>query len=304
MQFPSRIKKFLLLAGGAITISCLSLTNANADNTALLTQIANNTLGILNVVNNIPQYMVTFTTYMSNWTDADGSSDSLTGTLQGYFSAVGTAVSGNLTTQNNQQMQITADMLGINVNDLTNPKNSPAVLTTDNLPQVNSLAFSTLLTGQPLVAKGSYGPYDYMKNAAGFALIHDTPNDAWSGNVVAKARYKGYFNTIMSVASYDAYLLSSLWAEVTNGSPLTAAQSNLLAQASSSGWLQQVASEEIGLVLRQLLMFESQNYVLQTQILQTQKQQLLATAMTNTLLIAIGQQTESTLNNKAQGLAG
>jgi hypothetical protein len=295
-----QLKKFLVLAGSALTISSLGVSDLRAaDSPDYLAIIAANTTNILTKVSNIPDYIQNATAYILNWQKSDTSQT--TADMQVNFDVIGKATAQNLATQNAQQIQITADMLGINIGDLTTPKDNPAVLKT--LPQVNNLSYATMLS-MPPAPKGAASPYNYIKNAAGFSILHETPNAAWSGTPVAKAHYTGFFNTVNAVESYDAYILSGLWAEVQNGNQLTTAQNNLVAQASNSTWVAQIATEELGKVLRQILMFQSQAYVLLTQSLQIQKQQLAATAMTNTLLIANAQQTESLLSNKAQGLAG
>jgi hypothetical protein len=110
-----------------------------------------------------------------------------------------------------------------------------------------------------------------------------------------------YYNTVMAAESFNGYVLANQYAESQTNNGLSQAQLSLVTQASSSDWIANVASEQMGMVFRQLLMFESQLYVLMTQMLQTQKQLLIAQAMTNALLIATNQMNEGILASKAQG---
>ena len=66
--------------------------------------------------------------------------------------------------------------------------------------------------------------------------------------------------------------------------------------------LSSVIANDLGWVLRQILLFSSQTYVLMDQLLQTQKQMLATLAMTNTLLVANSNYQASILSNKAQGI--
>ncbi len=54
-------------------------------------------------------------------------------------------------------------------------------------------------------------------------------------------------------------------------------------------------------ILREILLYTSQDLVVQSQLLKVQKQQLAAQAMTNTLLILGNQFNENTLLDKATG---
>jgi hypothetical protein len=76
----------------------------------------------------------------------------------------------------------------------------------------------------------------------------------------------------------------------------------LVTQAGNATWLKNIAAEEIGIVLREILVFQSQSYVLLTQLVQTQKQLLTATVMSNTLMIQNNRQNEAYLAAKAQGV--
>jgi hypothetical protein len=61
-------------------------------------------------------------------------------------------------------------------------------------------------------------------------------------------------------------------------------------------------SEKIGYVLRQILLYQSQTFVLMTQIVQLQKQMVSAQVMTNATLVAVNQVNERVLAADAQGV--
>lgn len=293
-----QIKKFLVLVGSAITVSFLSVANLRAaESPDYLAIIASNTTNILEKVNNLPNYIEGITAYILNWQKSDDSQT--TADMQVNFDTIGKAVAQNLSTQNGMQLQVIADVVGLPLSEFSTPKENPTVLR--KIPQINNLSYATLL-GLPPIAKGGGTAYDYIKNAAALSIKHDIPLPSWGGSADAQAKYKAYFDVVSSIESYDTYVLSGLLAEAQNGNRLTTAQNNLLTQASSSSWIAQIATEELGKVLRQILMFQSQTYVLLTQLLQTQKQQLAATTMNNSLLIINAQLVELQLSGRAKGV--
>jgi len=303
-----QMKKFIVLAGSAVTLSFLAISNLRAADASsdYLAVIAQNTTKILEKVNDLPNHIQSVTAYMLNWQKSDDSQS--TADMQANFDMIGKSAAQNLVTQNGMQTQITADMLTtdatpISIDDFTIPKGNPAILNKLKDINVNSLSYATVL-GLPPVAKGAKSPYDYIKNAAALSLQHDIPQPSWAGSKNAKDKYKSYFDVISAIESYDGYLLSGLVAEIQNGNQLTTAQNNLLTQASNSSWIAQIATEELGKVLRQILLFQSQSYVLLTQSIQVQKQQLMATAMTNSLLVLNAQIVELQLSGRAQGTIG
>lgn len=143
--------------------------------------------------------------------------------------------------------------------------------------------------------------YKYLINAGGTKIQHPIePGTGFKGLARDQERYRNYFNSIMSVQSYNGYLLSHLYAESMNNNAERTTRTKLIAMATDGkDWFEKVASEPIGIVLRQILMFESQSFVLLSQMLDTQKQLLAATTMNNTLLILLNQNNESTMWSKA-----
>jgi hypothetical protein len=291
------IKKFALLGGTAITMSALYLSPLRADDaTVYLQQIAQNTTNILTNVSTLPNYIATMVTYALNMQKNDDSKS--TQSMQSNFALTGNSIVQDASAQLAAQPAMNQDLFGPDANSTT-------------LQNANDLVYSTLL-GQPLYNPDPRNPpgkpatanppYNYIKNAAGMSIPHIFPRMNWRGSATDFAKYSTYYNTIMSIESFSGYVLSNQLAELQNSNALTTAQMTLVTQASSSDWIAQIASQEIGKVLRQLLMFESQTYVLMTQALQIQKQLLTAQVMTNALLIANNQSNESMMLAKAQGI--
>jgi hypothetical protein len=284
------------LAGACLMLSgSLYAANGGGNDSAYLKKIADNTDAILVKVNDIPAYIVKMLEYVLNMQKIDDSE--ATTNMQKEFATTGKNIVDNASLQLAAQPTLNTDLLGSDI-------------TKASFPNANDVLYSTLL-GQPLYnpdPRNKAGapptvnpPYNYVKNAAGFNLAHIAPSTSWQGKERDYSRYLNYYNTVMSVESFSGYVLSKQLAELQNGNALTTAQASLVTQASDSNWIATIASEEIGKVLRQILIFESQTYVLMTELLQTQKQLLAAQVMSNTLLIANNQTNESHLLSSAQG---
>jgi type IV secretory pathway TrbF-like protein len=123
------------------------------------------------------------------------------------------------------------------------------------------------------------------------------PGSNWNGNPGDQAKYSSFYNTITAVETYNAYILSQLVTD--NLAALSTSQKALTDMANGSNFFSQVASETVGVVLRQILMFESQSFIVLTQMLEVQKQLLASQAMTNTMLMNTGTTTEQILLRKA-----
>lgn len=300
------LKKLLVLMGalGLFNVAYAADATATAGGTTstdsdYLSQIASNTYSILEQVNNLPTYLSNVAEMASSWITTDGDATSFISTNQNSFASLGYWFEQNKVTQNTMQPQIMATLTGQPLTSFTEPANAPSVL--DVLPNINDLSYSTLL-GAPPVPRGTVNPNNYVSNAAALGFNHTIPSLRWRGRSSDVFAYLNYFNTVMAVESFDAYAISSIAADTQNGSQVSTLQTTLTNQATSSAWLAQIATEELGRVLRQILLFQSQTYVLLTQQLQLQKQQLTAQVMTNSLLIITNAQTEGQMISKAQGL--
>lgn len=327
MHIVNRLKKLIILLGAALIISLVSLSTLNAADAPssdggaggtgssgvgasgdYLQQIAINTAGMLKQLNNLPSYLQGLGEFITSWMTNDTSKS--TETMQGSFAGIGSSIVQDNAAQLAVQPKLAITQFSrlppaqpFKPTDFTAPLNSPTSIL-QIIPNINDLAYSTLL-GQPLSPKApkvAEAPLNYVANASGITLNHTIPSLTWQGPLEDQLKYQNYYNTLMSIESFNAYILSGLYAEAQNGNTLSTAQSALVAQASNSSWLAQIATEELGKVLRQILMFQSQSYVLLTQLLQVQKQTLAAQVMSNSLIIANGQISETVLISNAQGV--
>ena len=297
-KIKSRIKKTIIAASVTLFLSVLFVPSLRADignmSEIYLGYISNNTYNTLVAVNNIPGYLNILMTMIANWQQPDTSQ--ATATIQGQFTSSTSAVISNLTTRVSLQRRVLGDLFGSNVTPAT-------------VPYANDMAYTTLLGSpyfqpDPRVDGSANVPdaaYNYFKNVAGVNITHVVPDNSWRGSSVNKQAYFNFYNTISAIQSYNAYVLSDAYVEAKNGYQPLGLQLSLMTQASSSDWFTTVSSETIGAVLRQILMYNSQMYVVLIQLLQTQKELLASQAMANTLMVVGNQFTETQLLAKATG---
>lgn len=279
--------------GTASVVSMLITSNALAAEAgtgdALLQQIADNTANTLQKVNDLPAYLATLGQFIAAWITPDDSDT--TANMQSNFSQLGNLLIQDQTTQNSLQAQLNNDLL--------------TGTTKTTLPNANDLVYSTIL-GSPFYNPDPRGSsvvpqYNYIKNASGLTLQHILPSPGWRGTKDNQIKYINYYNTVMAIQSYGGYILSNHYAD---GNQLNTLQTTLITQASDpDAWFTHVASENIGWVLRQILMYQSQSFVLLTQLVQTQKQMVAAQVMTNAAVIASGN-AEMYMIQNAQGGIG
>lgn len=299
MSLKTSLKRLVILIATFSASFTHAAAPASGSDSDFLSQIAANTYNILAQVNNLPTYLGNMAEMATSWITTEADAASFITQNQASFASLGYWFEQNKVTQNTMQPQIMATLTGQPLASFTQPTNAPAIL--EILPSINDLSYSTLL-GAPPVPRGAVNPSNYITNAAAIGLGHTIPSLRWRGRSSDIFAYRNYFNTVAAVESFDAYAISATAADTQNGSQVTTLQTTLTNQATSSAWLAQIATEELGRVLRQILLFQSQSYVLLTQELQIQKQQLTAQAMTNSLLILTNTQTEGQLLSKAQGL--
>ena len=177
-----------------------------------------------------------------------------------------------------------------------------------DFPNANDLTYQTLLKKPYFIeqtpSKNTLDDpaYNYILYSSGLNIQHRSPPTLYpSKSNPSISMYINYYNTASAVQTYSGYLLSELYAESKNDNALQKKQAVLRQQASSASWFTQIASENIGVVLRQILLYNSQTYVLLTELLETQKKMLAAQAMNNALIVAVNQTNEDTLYTKAQG---
>lgn len=219
-------------------------------------------------------------------------------TLAADFTNLQSTVSSNQALVSSKQSSLITDLETANA------------ITVDKVPYLNDMVFQTLV-GLPPVAKDNRGvdaSYEYIKNASGLKFTHQVPPYSWMTKSPQTLRYFNFYETINAIQTFDAYVLSQIYADASNGNQLTTQQQALIQLStgtdgtngsSGMGWFSKILSENIGLVMRQILMYDSQIYVILTQMMQIQKQQLAAQAMTNTLLILGNSYTENQLYGSA-----
>jgi hypothetical protein len=292
-NLKTRLKKMLAIGVSALALSILVIAPAKSEDlsTVFLAMIAQYTYNTADAAYHIEEYTYGLLVFLNSWIMPDKSETSAN--LQsGFANATSTAIT-NYATQTSLQNQLMADFFG------------PSV-TSETVDYANDMAFGTLI-GQPYYStdprkkkKPEINPaYNYLKNVAGLNITHAAPNASWSGSDDDKKKYTDFYTTVSSIQSFNAYVLSQLYADNADSGTLTQQQNQLIQQASGSDWFAQVASENIGIVLRQMLMYNSQIFTLLTQLLQTQKQMVAELAMTNTLIVIGDQFSENQLIQKA-----
>lgn len=260
----------------------------------LLELIRQNTYETLKRVNELPDYLRQFGEFMFNWSQADDSDN--TANLQANFTQLGNVILYATDPKAIQtQTVLNQDLLGID------PKNP------GNFLNANDLTYSTLIGNRflnpdprPVNPKTPIVPeYNYIKNASGINIPHERPQPAWQGRRVAQIKYQSLYNTIMAAESFGGNTLISQYLE---GNQYLKFQRDLVKKAVDPNFFVEVASQDLGVVFRQLLLFQSQIYVLLTQLVQTQKQLLTAQVINNTLIIASLIPAETGLLANAQGI--
>jgi hypothetical protein len=261
----------------------------------LLAQIAQYTNGTLTAVTSTTNPVVTaIVTALTNLTSPDMATNpaSPTPNLQSSFTTYASSSAAS------QAAQLTVQQTAL----------TPVVanFTTTSVPNANDLAFASLLgTPTPIFnpdprasASSIDSGMNYLAFAAGLLIPHAVPTSTWKGALPYQTAYIRYFGTVTAVETYNAYVLSQLYEDAKNG--VSTAQTTLVNQASDpANWFAIITNESIGAVLRQMLMYQSQSYIVLTQILQTQKMILAGTAMSNTTAMLAGMANEQMLVSKA-----
>lgn len=305
------IKKIVVLLGSISMISLFGAKPATAQNSdEYLKQIAENTYNTLQKVNDLPTYLQSLNAFITAWMSQDTSPPTVA--MQSSFTNLGNLFISEETQIAPLLPEMNSYLLNNDGNNVFNVNNGTAtptnLATTSTLWYGNDLVYSSLL-GVPYFAKdprqqtGGASKIDfaknYVRNASGLNIYHILPGSNWQGKKESQARYQAYFNTVTAAESFGAYILSRQYIEKDQ---FTTLQAQLIKQASDpKDWFAQVSSESIGYVLRQILLYQSQLFVLMSQMLQAQNQLVTAQVMTNSILIANNAQNENMLASYAQG---
>ncbi|MCE3238166.1 MAG: hypothetical protein K0R24_1147 [Gammaproteobacteria bacterium] len=288
-----KISAFLMIALFFITpLKAYEALPPSLGSSNYLQTISQNTTGILTYVNRLPVYLRAMTKMALSWLAPDDSES--TAELQHVFTTLGNASIQNAKTQDENQKKFLDYFFAF-------PKKE------NDFPNANDLTYQTLLKKpyftNVIPPKGTvYDPaYNYILYSSGLNIRHRSPPTFFlNKRNPSIGMYINYYNTASAVQTYNGYLLSELYAESKNENNLQKNQTILTQKATSPDWFTQIASENIGIVLRQILLYNSQTYVLLTQLLETQKKLLAAQAMNNALLIAVNQNNEDILYSKAE----
>jgi hypothetical protein len=300
------IQKVIPLTAAVLTICILVIAPANGQggSNALLEAIAVNTYNTSAYTYRIQLYAYDMleklddliTSPITSILAPDTSTD--TAIFQGNFTTQANSVLNNNVVQGNLQQDLMRDLF---VPVTSNPPDFAS-----QVDFANDMSYGGLI-GKPYYeetrkikgAPVNYA-YNYLKNVAGVNITHVPPSTAWTGFVENQLKYKNFYTTVSAIQSYSAYVLSQLYADQMSGNSLTQQQMGLTLAASNPTWFKKVATESMGTVFRQILLFNSQLYVLMTQLLQAQKQMLAELAMTNTLIVIGDSFTEGQLLVKAR----
>lgn len=295
----SLIKKTLILisAAGLISLSIVSPVRSQGSAVEMLLQ------QILQRVNNLPQSLEELGKFMKAWMDPDSSTTSAA--MVGVFSQMGEALNTNQDTQIGMQSAFNNYLLSNDGGNVQAMNMGTALTGKPPTPQTmkyaNDLVYSSLL-GVPFYAKDPRENMDfarnYILNASGSNIYHEMPTGR-PGTEVSRRRYMALYNTLIAATTFNNYVLSRNYVDKNQFNDL---QKTLITQATNAdSWFKEVGGENIGFVLRQLLMYQSQMFVLMTQMLQLQKQMVSAQAMNTAVMIANAQLTEASMAAYAKG---
>lgn len=306
MSFKDNLKKIAVLTVSALCVTLVYVKDSVADNSeTYLYYIMNYTYQTAQSVQNL--YNLTFEATKGSGS-MNGSDDGSDGTqskfaqTQDLFFRFGKGYveSRNLQNSRDENRKLFADQLGVKVESFGMDGLMPGSIL-GSVPDANELAYQTTI-GIPPIAGGGTNAYNYVKNAAGFNMTRPLPEKGWQGKEEDIALYKRYFKTITAIQSFNSYVLNQIYTDSNKNRDSTTLQDQLVTIATDNNWIAQVSNQAMGKVFRQMLLFISQTYVLNTQMQQYQRQLLQAQAMTNSLLILFNQQNESQLLRRAKGL--
>lgn len=295
----TNLKKILILTGAVSLVTLSAILPADAqDSSAILVQIRQR-------LDDLPAALVKLGTFIDAWMNGDTSKIAVN--TQTNFVKLNDLLTSTKTGQIDMQVSLNKLMLsndGNNLNAMNFGKPPTGETpTAQTFGYANDLAYSTVL-GTPLFKdnrKNTNPVLNYIMNASGMNLYHPMPQPSWQPNKGSTSlqRYKSYYNTIMAATSYNNYILSY---NAVDKNQFNTLQTQLIQQASDTkDWFAEVSSESIGYVMRQILLYQSQIFLLLTESLQTQKQIASAVAMNTAVLIAINNTNESVAVAYAQG---
>ncbi len=290
----------VVISGGLAAGLYVAPAKADATDEPYLKNIQDYTNSILSAVNNIPAYLTQITQMAISMMATDNASGDPVdwstnwSNEQNWLASLSSNSLNNETSQYNMQQDLLTTFFGANNISATPPV--PANL--------NDVSYTSVL-GQPLSTTDQRSNVDYamnyLVNSSGLGLPLPAPNSGWRGDPASQQNYQKYYNAMTAVQTYNAFVLSRLYNDSKSLSSDSSLRKQLITQSSNSDWFSSVINNDLGWVLRQILLYNSQAYVLLDQLVQTQKQMTATLAMTNTLIMVSNQFQGSMLLQKAQG---
>lgn len=295
VPFITKFKTILCSAGIIFATLTTEVKAADID-PAVLNAIASNTSSILDKIQSIFDAMTELRQFAQTWlnSDSDNSLDSSSWSdEQNKLATLSDKTQQNEQNQYNMQENLLRNFFNLNTkaNTLTN---------------INDLSYTSMFS-TPLVSPDPQGENidnatNYLTNSSGLGFPLIRPSKNFSGRSKAQEYYTNFYNTVTAVQTYNAFALSRLYLdskeENNNANSIRSLRKSLIDQSSNSSWFVNVVSHDLGWVLRQILLYSSQNYILLSQLLEVTKQIAATSAMTNTLLIVSnGLQSEHALKD-------
>lgn len=256
----------------------------------LLAKLNATTYTILDSVNKIPTYVVDITQMAQNLNSTNDQSN-IMGNYQYAFANLQQINTQSISTQMTNSQNATSQFLMAGSFDPSNP------VLPQNANELNySILFNKTLPNTQAPQNMQASQQNFINNLAGMGTILKQPSPAWKKSTAA-SNYMGFYNAIAAINSYNAYTLNGMLAQPASND----LNNYLIGVSSNSDWFKNVASEPLGVVVRQILMFTSQIYVLLNQLITLQQNMLGEMATLNTLISLEAQQlTGSQLYQTAQ----
>lgn len=295
------MKKLGKFSATATLTFFLGMQTASAQQQVQDISAENSLTSILAIVNQLPTYLNGVANMAATFLASDNqSSDPVNWSAnwtneQTWMSGLIASTLNNQANQLSLQQSLLTTFFGASNISAGTPQN------------LNDLSYSTLL-GQPLLSPdprtGVNASLNYLTNISSLGITYPAPSTSWRGPAQAQKSYIQFYNTITAIQTYNAYVLSGLYEDSQTQANDTSLRSQLVTQSSNANWFTSVITNDLGWVLRQILLFTSQSYIVMDQLLYTQKQMLATLAMTNSLLVANSGFQVNTLISKAQGGGG
>lgn len=301
-KFYGRIKHCIMVIAAGSIAATLYISTARADSVdePYLKNIQDYANSILSEINKLPAYITQITEMATSFMASDNGSENPIDWGSNWNNQQNLLVTLNSNAVSNETNQYALQQtLLTNFFKAENVSASPPIP-----PNLNDLTYTTLL-GQPLVSPdpraGADPAMNYLINASGLSIPLSKPGTGWRGDKTAQLNYQKYYNTMTAVQTYNAFVLSRLYQEGKTTQDNNSTRMKLAAQSGNSDWFSSVINNDLGWVLRQILLYNSQMFLLLDQLLQTQKQMAATLAMTNTLILVSNQFQGNFLLEKAQG---